>query len=463
MLQHEAAELLQKRLGEPAKDMGLAVRTNGVVVVQGPIDSLESKLAVSRLFRQLSGCFGVVNELSLQQILRDGQRVVQVTRDGSMVVPLSALGLEPQQIVASPQAATPPMPLIPEPPTVPSIPVAATPSVVPPVPLTETPKPAKSLEKNTSPPAVPRSSILPLPRPTLPPPTPLPTKKPDTPKDEQPLPVAVAPKPANTRANPEPIKMSSVPDVLTAPKLPVKWGQPAASLEAQVKKLEPINVSPTPLPSRVSSADGKMPTPMAPKHSADRKKPDALATESKPKKVSKTSSLTFAETRVAPTPAMTWRHPSSAEPSEPKAQPVTRPTEARLKAPAKPKPSSVTTSSPPAMKGRHSGSEEGSEPKAHAETPSAVSHPVAPAQPKPAITRPASPSSAAPLAAGLRAGKQGTHGRHHLRGRSAGVRRRDNSFHCPGQSGAAGQVGLRLEGAVRWRFRCSQMVSCWSR
>lgn len=105
VLQEEGTELLRRKLDESARRIALSARPNGIVVLTGRIDSVEGKVEASRLLRQLSGCTGVVNELIVEQTLRDGQRVVQVTRDGSSIVPPSALGL-----AAQPLAAPSPMP-----------------------------------------------------------------------------------------------------------------------------------------------------------------------------------------------------------------------------------------------------------------------------------------------------------------------------------------------------------------
>lgn len=234
ILQREAAELLRKKLGEPADQMALAVRTNGLVVVAGPIDSVESKLAVSKLFRQLSGCYGVVNELTVEAIVRDGQRVVRVTRDGSMVVPPGALGLEPEQAVAAPVESSMPTPVVPAPAA-----LAPMPSRIAPQPLPE---------KH---PAAP-TNILPLPQPVAPAPTPL-MNKGEGPQQESRMPTPVPPWP-------NPSKASNAPDVLTAPKLPVKWGRPAMNVETQAAKLESVNAPATPAPPALSRVAVKMPT-----------------------------------------------------------------------------------------------------------------------------------------------------------------------------------------------------------
>lgn len=388
VLQQDGAMLLQEKLGEPAKKMSLGVRPNGLVVVSGPVDSVEGKLAVSRLFRQLSGCSGVINEMTIQQVLRDGQFVVQVTRDGSMVVPPSALGLQPGQSVLSHSAPAP------------SVPAMPAPSLVMPAPTPETAQPVKVPKKQSSKPAIALPSILPSP--------PRSTQSMNTLKDDLRLPTIMIPKPATTRPKTEPKKSSSASDTPTPAKLPVKWGQPAMSWESQVKKLEPINATPippsprvstedakapkeasplpravptksapdkrrasdslaapkqpvkwgtpaakfesqvkkskpkkalpTPVAPRVAKEEAKMPTPIAPRRPVETKKAHASSAESKPGKARKKPLSSFAGKRMARTPAMTWQRPASEEESESKTQPVSKPKEALPSVSAKSKP-----------------------------------------------------------------------------------------------------------------------------
>ncbi len=147
-LKQEAAELLERNLGDPAKQITLNVRPNGLIAAAGPIDSLENKLAVSRLFREVSGCTGVVNELIVQRIVRDGQCVVRLTRDGSMIVPPSALGLQPETVAvsAAPTAHT----VVPA-----SLAIAAT----PPPSQANPPQPAPQPAKPVIPPPPPTNSL----------------------------------------------------------------------------------------------------------------------------------------------------------------------------------------------------------------------------------------------------------------------------------------------------------------
>jgi hypothetical protein len=88
MLQQEAAELLEQNLGELGLEMYVGVQPDGLIVVAGSVDSLENKLAVSRLFRRLSGCRGVVNELIVQSVPHGGPPVVQASFKESMRKPL---------------------------------------------------------------------------------------------------------------------------------------------------------------------------------------------------------------------------------------------------------------------------------------------------------------------------------------------------------------------------------------
>lgn len=88
MLQQEAAELLEQNLGELGLEMCVGVQPDGRIVVAGSVDSVENKLAVSRLFRRLSGCRGVVNELIVQPLPHGGPPVVQASLKESMGKPL---------------------------------------------------------------------------------------------------------------------------------------------------------------------------------------------------------------------------------------------------------------------------------------------------------------------------------------------------------------------------------------
>jgi hypothetical protein len=398
VLQQEAAELLQKNFGEPAQRMSLGVRTNGVIVLAGPIDSVESKLEISRLFRRLPGCFGVVNGLTVQRVARDGQHVVLVTNDGSMVVPSSALELESVQPAVPPLVMPQPKPVVVAPSPVAPLPSAYLPSAVPPVPL---PPPPQVSANEPPAPTGRQSNIPPLPPLTLASATPLPAKSLEAQKDELRLPTPVPPKPA-------PERIGCVPYTPSEPKLPVKWTSLAPNWESQVNKLEPVNAPPAsaapptarqqaelPLPSAIlpkpaPERNGCVPhTPSEPKppvnctsyapnresqvnklepvnappdspappaapqqaetppwtspaaRPAETKWARAVAANSEPSGTSNSSRPNIAETQAPSAPAMTRHRPGASEESEIKASTVPVKKETPLNAPLRPKLASV--------------------------------------------------------------------------------------------------------------------------
>ena len=294
VLQLEGAALLQKNLGEPAKQMSIGVRPNGAIVLTGRIDSVESKLAVSRLFRSLSGCSGVVNELTVGQVLRDGRRVLQVTRDGSITAPPSALGAELRQIVAS----------------------APTPATVAPAPLPETPRPTEA-------------------KPTLlPPPPPLLSRGLDAQDGELRLPTLSKPTSAQPKLSPE--KQGTRLDSLIPPQLPTKWGQSTTSRESQEVKRQ----STTPTASKPTSQQEKAPaTHAAPIRWVDTTKPIPFAESKKPSRARNAAHPSFAESQQATAPDMTWHSPRGSEESEPNAAVATKKTEKASSSPTTAKPS----------------------------------------------------------------------------------------------------------------------------
>jgi hypothetical protein len=301
VLQKEGAELLLKNGNDAASPMRIDARPNGSIVVSGSIDSVESKLAISRLFRQLSGCSGVVNELVVRQVLRDGQRVIQVTKDGSMVVAPAALGQEAEQTTASPQV----MPL----------PLTTTPTA--PTPLREPTGSTAPIPQELPPPPRSEPAMLPPPRPTLPAPTPLPTRSLDAQDNELRLPSALPPKPSSTTPATTPQKVGTATDALTPPKLPIKWSRPDMSWESQMKMVEKLR-TPTPA-AEAKKANTALPStiPFA----------DTVSPSTKPSKSSqakKGAHADFAEIHGASTPPMTWKRPGASEESEPKAPSVAK-------------------------------------------------------------------------------------------------------------------------------------------
>lgn len=355
-LQEEGMEMLRKKLGEPARQMTLTARPNGIVVLKGRIDSVESKVEISRLFRQLSGCFGIVNELIVEQVLRDGQRVVQVTRDGTMLVAPSALGLEPEKI------STP----------------SSIPAVVKPTPLPETPTPTYLPDKTSATSTAAKPMVLPSPRPTLPPPTPLPRRGLDAQDGELRLPNPS--KPTNGQPKATPGNQGTSLEALTPPQLPTKWSQPATNRKSQEVKRQTSPTATTPsgtqdktptvLSSPIRWIDTKKPTPTAattpsgtqakiptvltsPNRWADTKKPTPTAD------VKKSSPAAFAESHPA-TADMSWHRPRGSEESEQNTSVATQKPEMPSRITTPPSPTSVSPSRrwPPAYESHSSHSSE---------------------------------------------------------------------------------------------------------
>jgi hypothetical protein len=273
-LQQEAAELLHKELGEPAKQMSLEARPNGVIVLTGQIGSVESKLEISRLFRRLSGCTAILNELTVEPILHDGQRLARVTRNGLLLVSPSALTLD----------LGPPLP--------PGQPL----TILPPL------KPAtNSLAAR---------------------------------EDELHLPNALASGQSSTPAKPVSEKIGSGWEAFAPSKLPVKWSRPAESWEAKAKDLETVHDQPAPAAPQMANQQMPIPAQPLPKPAdfvwkaqpvqTQDKMPTPIGVASKSGRTGTKSHPNFAETRRSPEePAMTWQRPGNSEESEPKAAPAT--------------------------------------------------------------------------------------------------------------------------------------------
>jgi osmotically-inducible protein OsmY len=298
-------ELLRKELHGQASQMSLEVRPNGVVVLTGPIDSVESKLEISKLLRRLPGCTAVINELLVEPVLLDGQRMVRVMRNNMLFLPPSVLGQEQD---APAQDA-----------------------------------PAKVMEKRTPQNAVPQLIPSARPRPAMSPTVPLGTGNLDSRQGELQLPAAVVTKPSNTPNRAAPEKLGGDWEAFAPSKLPVKWGRPAGSWEAQTKELEEGNSLPKeklvqtarkqdPKPSHPESKPEELvwtrPTPQPqdkmPSPIRYVSRPDETSTANAPATSSRRSraitrfSQNFAEMRQAPEPVVTGRRPGDNEASEPK-------------------------------------------------------------------------------------------------------------------------------------------------
>jgi osmotically-inducible protein OsmY len=286
VVQQEATELLNNQLGMPTKQISVEVRPNGVVVLSGSIDSVENKLEISRLFRRLPGCTAVANELTVEPVLIDGQRMARVTRDNMRFVPASALDQDLESAPAAPGAAVP--------------------------------------QKKTTLPANPQLSLTPQLPPNQPAPTPLRSSNLDARESELRLPAVSAPKQPSIAAKPVREKVGDDWEAFGPSQLPVKWGRPADSWEAQAKALETAHAPSKPAEAawtaKPAQPEDKMPTPIREVNRTEqRKKVRASTAANKTSRIRVRSSPNFAEAREEPVPVMTWRPPTgSHEESEPK-------------------------------------------------------------------------------------------------------------------------------------------------
>ncbi len=93
-LQKGAMETLTARLGPRIHDLSVKAQLNGQVTVTGSVASVEEKLQVSRLLRQVQGCTSVANHLAVSSVERDGGRVTFITADESLHLPGGIPGLD---------------------------------------------------------------------------------------------------------------------------------------------------------------------------------------------------------------------------------------------------------------------------------------------------------------------------------------------------------------------------------
>ncbi|HXG12286.1 MAG TPA: BON domain-containing protein [Gemmataceae bacterium] len=87
VVQKNAAELLIQALGERSRGLTVQATPDGRVILGGTVSSYEEKLTAGRRLRGLRGCTGVVNELTVVTVLRDGKLYHLVTADGQCRVP----------------------------------------------------------------------------------------------------------------------------------------------------------------------------------------------------------------------------------------------------------------------------------------------------------------------------------------------------------------------------------------
>jgi osmotically-inducible protein OsmY len=115
LVQNAARELLTRSLGSSAQKIQVRVDPAGQVTLTGSVGSVEEQVAVSRLFRRLAGCVSVTNHLLIAPAMRDGQRVVLVTKDGRQAVSPLALNEEAPSIPPAPIVLQQPPPPAPPP------------------------------------------------------------------------------------------------------------------------------------------------------------------------------------------------------------------------------------------------------------------------------------------------------------------------------------------------------------
>ncbi len=303
VVQREGMELLQKEIGAAAKQMSLEARPNGVVVLRGNIDCVESKLEISRLFRRLPGCTAVINELTVEPVLLDGRRVVRVTHNNMLLVPPSAL-----------EQGTEPAPAI-------------------------TPERTPTIDR--------QPAASPQPQQSTPAPVPLHTSSLKAHDGEWRLPDAAVMKQANSPIKFPTEKVGGDWEAFAPSKLPVKWSRPAENWETQAKGLEtansPPNTSTTQTARQQAATSQPSPkseklvwTPQAPARpqtkqlqmdpTLSRPAPTvwtrSFPAQSEPTKEKSGSPPNVAVKRGSPEPAMTWHRPGGNEEAEPKSAPA---------------------------------------------------------------------------------------------------------------------------------------------
>jgi hypothetical protein len=313
-LQKEGVELLSKHLGALAWPIHVEARSSGVVVLTGPINSIEEKLAVCKLFRQLAGCTGIIDRLNVPPILRDGQRVVAVTKDSSLTAPPMAAMTK-------------------------SLPPAAIPRGEPAV--VSVSKPVRSsLDAQDGELRMPTIVTA---KPAAIQPTAAGAKADDAGSLKPPAPLI---KSGQSDPGRETVKsgekLSKAPEktspALTKPVVPwaadsagktdnthavkppppvMKWGEPAMSWESQTKPKTDADT--------VKEPNGKT-TPAGPVEKrtskpAHKSKPEVFASEQKPAK-SSNGSTGASVVLTAPTTPQRWQRPGSSEESEPRVEPA---------------------------------------------------------------------------------------------------------------------------------------------
>jgi osmotically-inducible protein OsmY len=110
-----AVEVLNEAFASAARGFDIRAESGGQVVISGSVNSVEEKLAVSRMLRKVRGCTCVSNYLQISPVMRDGRMVTQINAAGTLVVPgqvlcLDGTGQEPSAVPPPLAAAHAPPP-----------------------------------------------------------------------------------------------------------------------------------------------------------------------------------------------------------------------------------------------------------------------------------------------------------------------------------------------------------------
>jgi hypothetical protein len=252
-----AVEVLARGFGQAARGWEIKADDDGVVTVNGSANSIEEKLAVGQLLRQVRGCTGAANHLLVTPVMRAGRMVTQLTADGSLTVPgmltnLDGAGQDAPAVAVSPPALPALAPPEPAPAARPAVwkAVSPAPAALPTPAPAATPRSPYAGRAEAQRPVVTRAALPEAPAAsqwTPPPPSDglalprvMPSYEPsvtqtqfatspyagNTPAAAAPKPVPAAPAPAP--AAPAPVADKDV-DLLAAPEVPPSWNRKKAA------------------------------------------------------------------------------------------------------------------------------------------------------------------------------------------------------------------------------------------
>ncbi len=369
-----AVEVLNEGFGMAARGFEIRAGDDGRVTVNGSVNSVEEKLAVSRRLRKVRGCTCVSNYLQISPVMREGRMVTQINAAGTLVVPGQVLCLDGSgQDSATPPAgvltfAVPPAPAVtavatrPQPPApavvrTPARPLPPAPAPLPPPVQAPTPVAVVPVQPQT-PPVV----------------TTMPSHPPIT-LNEQPTPAryATVAQPAPVPAAVMPIEMPLPPGPSPArPSVALTGGQAVAPPTITPRLPDPPRVGPGPLPRIIPPPPALPPSPVttAAAPARSEKEVDLLAVPTVPqtwtrepappaRKQKSTGPSTFATAReekppaapavttlnLPPVPVLGGK-PSGTAAAPPAAKPVVPPATSAATASAK-KPAPATHLAPP--------------------------------------------------------------------------------------------------------------------